>query len=97
MYNESFEVASYEKMADLVTPSLEKKYSKSVLNRVCGVAADGPYQATGFRSSMIETLDIHIKSDLALPVTWDPAHMLNLGVTDLLNVIRPSPYKAQTT
>ena len=24
-----------------------------------------------------------IHKDLALPITWDPAHLLNLGVTDV--------------
>ena len=85
VYDESFEAASYDRMADLVTTSLATKYSKRILNRVCGVAADGPYQATGFRDRLMETLDVQDASTLALPVTWDPAHLINLGVTDVLN------------
>ena len=49
--------------------------------RLCGVAADGPYQASGFRGKLVEALDIvETGGDhLALPVTWDPAHILNLA------------------
>ena len=62
----------------------ENNFSSDILSRLCGVAADGQYQASGFRNQLYEMLLIpEIHKDLALPVTWDPAHLLNLGVTDV--------------
>ena len=77
------EVATYEKMAELVIGSISSRFTEDVLSRVCGIAADGPYQATSFRQRLLELLDINDTNPLALPVTWDPAHLLNLGVTDV--------------
>ena len=53
-----------------------------MLSRLCGVAADGPYQTNGFRQKLLEYLGIEDKN-LALPVTWDTAHVLNLAVLDV--------------
>ena len=64
--------------------AIENDFSSDILFRLCGVAADGLYQASGFRNQLYEMLFIpEIHKDLALPITWDPAHLLNLGVTDV--------------
>ena len=48
------------------------------------ILSDGPYQTSGFRNQLYEMLFIReIQKDLALPKTWDPAHLLNLGITDV--------------
>ncbi len=48
-----------------------------------GVAADGPYQAAGFAARLRESLAITgDDQDIALPVTWDTAHVLHLAVTN---------------
>ena len=48
------------------------------------MAADGPYQATGFCQKLLEILNIvDDKDQLPFPVTWDAAHALNLGVVDI--------------
>ena len=75
--------ASYGEMAELVVKTISDHYSESVLPQITGVAADGPYQAEGFREQLLDALEITDRSDLSLPVTWDPAHLLNLGVTDV--------------
>ena len=64
--------------------AIENIFSSDILSRLCGVAADGSYQASGFRNQLYETLFIpEIHKDLVLPITWDPAHLLNLGVTNV--------------
>ena len=75
-------MASYDTLAKLLTEAIESNFSKDVLSRLCGVSADGPYQASGFRAKLIEILGIadNLGDDLALPVTWDSAHALNLAV-----------------
>ena len=50
---------------------------------MCGVAADGPYQASGFSKHLREKLGFEADDELALPITWDSAHVLNLAVTDV--------------
>ena len=50
---------------------------------MCGVAADGPYQTTNFRASLVQHVGVDYEDVLSLPVTWDPAHLLNLAVTDV--------------
>ena len=80
-YDESsYDASSYGKMAELIVNTTTEKFSGNILRRACGVAADGPYQATGFREKLLELLEIDDTSQLAFPVTWDPAHLLNLGV-----------------
>lgn len=74
-------------LAEQLIGAIEENFSREVVLRLCGVAADGPYQASGFRGKLVEALDIvETGGDhLALPVTWDPAHILNLanvGVKD---------------
>ena len=51
--------------------------------RLCGVAADGPYQTKNFRTSLVKHVNIDFSDTLSLPVTWDPAHLLNLAATDV--------------
>ena len=79
-----FQSASYESLAELLVKDIEANLSHEVLSRFCGVAADGPYQATGFRQKLLEILNIvDDKDQLPFPVTWDAAHALNLGVVDI--------------
>ena len=63
-----------------------------MLSRLCGVAADGPYQASSFRRKLVEALNIVETgvSQLALPVTWDAAHVLNLGVAGVKDSKSPT-------
>ena len=71
-------------MAEMVVDTISNKFSTNVLPGICGIAADGPYQATGFKAKFLEMLEIEdTGNSLSLPVTWDPAHLINLGVTDL--------------
>ena len=80
----AFEAASYEKLGEMLLKVVEDNLSRDLFSRICGVAADGPYQATGFRAKLLELLAIEDDgSHLALPVTWDAAHALNLGVIDV--------------
>ena len=83
---------SYDVLAELLIKSIENHFSKEVLSRLCGVAADGPYQASGFRRKLLETLNIvETRADhLALPVTWNAAHILNFGVSDVKDSKSPS-------
>ena len=92
------EQASYDVLAELLIKSIENHFSKEVLSRLCSVAADGPYQASGFRRKLLETLNIvETRAEhLALPVTWDTAHILNLGVFDIKDSKSPSGIFFQT-
>ena len=51
--------------------------------RLCGVAADGPYQASNFKSTLRDLLGLKEQDELQFPVTWDPGHLLNLAVLDV--------------
>ena len=73
-----------ESLAELLVKDIETNLSHQVLLRFCGVAADGPYQATGSSKKLLEILDIMDNKDqLPFPVVWDAAHALNLGVVDV--------------
>ena len=93
IYNE-FQAATYEKLADILLQAIEDNFAKDVTTRLCGVAADGPYhQASGFREKLIErTLGVEAEDcvDMSLPVTWDAAHLINLGVLDVKDSQTPS-------
>lgn len=79
-----FTQATYDDLARQLLQAISKHFSEEVLSRLCGVAADGPYQATGFAEQLRETLAIEDEhEELAMPVTWDTAHVLNLAVTDV--------------
>ena len=78
-----FAGASYDILAEQLLQALGSHFSDDVISRLCGVAADGPYQASGFSQQLRERLKIEEDVDLALPVTWDTAHVLNLAVTDV--------------
>ena len=79
-----FQPASYDSLAELLLDAVEDNLSHEVLSRLCGVAADGPYQATGFQGKLLQKLGlVKDKDQLALPVTWDAAHVLNLGVLNV--------------
>ena len=62
-------------------PVIENNFWKDLLIRLCGVAADGPYQAAGFKKELYLKLDV--QHDLAMPISWDPSHLLNLAVADI--------------
>ena len=80
----AFTQATYDNLAKQLMKAVSEHFSEEVLTRLCGVAADGPYQATGFAAQLRESLDIEHHDDvLAMPVTWDTAHLLNLAVTDV--------------
>ena len=72
-------------MAELLIKSIEDNFSKDVLSRLCGVASDGLYQAAGFRERLLQELGIKDSDNgqLSRPVTWDAAHLLNLGVVEV--------------
>ena len=79
-----FQGAPYSILAKQLINAIENNFSSDILSRLCGVAADGPYQASGFQNQSYEMLFIaEIYKDLAFPITWDPAHLLDLGVTDV--------------
>ena len=79
-----FAPATYDAMAELLIKSIAHNFSKDVLSRLCGVADDGP-QAAGFRERLLQELGIKDSDNgqLSLPVTWDAAHLLNLGVVEV--------------
>ena len=43
-----FETATYKYLAELLLNAIKDNFSDDVLSRFFGVAADGPYQASGF-------------------------------------------------
>ena len=87
-----FKEASYDLLATQLHEAIEENFSKDVVSRLRGVAADGPYQASGFRRKLLEILNItDVGGDhLALPVTWDPTHILNLAIVGVKDSKSPS-------
>ena len=87
-----FEDASYNLLAKQLIEAITENFSRDIALRLCGVAADGPYQASGFRRQLMEILNIvDVGNDhLALPVTWDPAHLLNLAIVGVKDSQSPS-------
>ncbi len=81
----NFEPASYSYLAELLLNAIKDNFSSDVISRLCGIAADGPYQASGFREKILEQMGIEngIQNQLDLPVSWDAAHLINLGVLDV--------------
>ena len=74
--------ATYDNLVKQLLKAVSEHLSAEVLLRLCGVAGDGPYQATGFPAQLGESIGIqHDDEDLAMLVTWDTAHLLNLTVT----------------
>ena len=55
-----FEEASYDLLATQLHEAIEENFFKDVVSRLCGsgVAADGPYQASGFRRKLLEISNI---------------------------------------
>ena len=83
MYSD-FTEATYNHLAKQLLKAASKHFSTEVLLCLCSIAADGPYQATGFAAQLRESLGIkNYDKELAIPVTWDTAHVLNLAVTDV--------------
>jgi hypothetical protein len=79
-----FQEATYRELAKQLLEGVSQHFSEDVLSRLCGVAADGPYQASGFAAQLRESLAFTDDDpDLALPVTWDTGHVLHLAVTDV--------------
>ena len=79
----AFTEATYDDLARQLLEAVSEHFSEEVLSRLCGIAADGPYQATGFAAQFRESLGMELNDELAMPVTWDAAHLLNLAVTDV--------------
>jgi hypothetical protein len=48
-----------------------------------GVVADGQYQNEPFLRALRDQLGMSPDDKQRLPITWDPAHFLNLAVTDV--------------
>eukprot|EP00794_Sanderia_malayensis_P001886 gene1886-2139_t len=76
--------ASYDLLAEQVIQLLRDHFSEVVVSQMCGVAADGPYQASAFSKHLRKELNIEEDNDLALPVTlgcWSNIfnHVLSLG------------------
>ena len=79
-----FQGASYSILAKQLINAIENNFSSDVLSWLCGVAAYEPYQGSSFQYQLHEMLFIpEIYKELALPITWDPAHLINIGVTDV--------------
>ena len=80
-------------MAELLIKSIKDNFSKDVLSRLCGVSVDGPYQAAGFRERLLQELGIKDSDNcqLSLPVTWDAACLLNLGVVEVKDKLTKVP------
>ena len=89
-----FQAATYDKLTDILLQSIEDNFAKDVITRLCGVATDGPYtQARAFRDQLVQrSFGIEAKhcDDISLPVTWDAAHLINLGVLDVKDSQMPS-------
>ena len=82
----SFEGASYDKLAEKLLEAVTTHCSEDALSRLCGIAADGPYQASRFSEHLRDRLNITENEDLAFPITWDPAGALNLAVIWMLEM-----------
>ena len=74
---------SYDSLAAKLVQSIALHFGEDTVTRLCGVAADGPYQTTSFGERLCKELSISEDEYLSLPVTWDTAHVLNLAVTDV--------------
>ena len=80
---------TYAALATMITTSIKNNFGESVLSRLAGVCADGPYQTSSFRRTLMEILKLHDDDDLdcgqlSFPASWDSAHNVNLGFTDIL-------------
>ena len=78
-----FKEASYEVLAKKILNGISDHFGVHAHSQLCGVAADGPYQARGFKEYLRQALGLNDDDDIALPITWDTAHLLNLAVTDV--------------
>ena len=78
-----FKEASYDMLAKQILNGISDHFGTDALSQLCGVAADGPYQARGFKEYFRQALGLNDDEDIALPITWDTAHLLNLAVTDV--------------
>lgn len=74
-----------DELAEMIVNTISGKLSDEFVSRICGVAVDGPYQAKGFRDTFLDLLSLNNidNKTLALPITWDPDHLINLSVTDV--------------
>lgn len=78
-----FKEASYDVLAKKILNGISDHFGVHAHSQLCGVAADGPYQARGFKEYLRQALGLNDDDDIALPITWDTAHLLNLAVTDV--------------
>ena len=53
-----FETATYEHLAEPLLNAIKDNFSDDVLSRLCGVAADGSYQASGFRTKIANEIGL---------------------------------------
>ena len=86
----AFTEATYDDLARQLLKAVSEHFSQEVLSRLCGIAADGPYQATGFAAQLRESLGMELNDELAMPVIWGAAHLLNLG-----NLLHPRRSKEE--
>jgi len=77
------EPASYDQLRDQMVEAIKENFSTDIFSRLSGVTADGPYQTKNFRSFLVKYDNINFDDTLSLPVTWYPAHLLNLAATDV--------------
>ena len=82
---EEFAPARYDAMAELLIQSIKDNFSKDVLSSLCGIVANGLYQAAGFHERLLQELGIEDSDNgqLSFPVTCDAAHLLNLRVVEV--------------
>ena len=83
---------SYASLADMIVERIKTKFGEDTLGRCTGVSADGPYQTASFRKTLMAHFQLNDAGDdqLAFPSSWDGAHNVNLGVTDVLDNNSPS-------
>ena len=76
-----FKEASYDVLAKQILNGISDHFGADAHSQLCGVSADSPYQAHGFKEYLRQSLRWNDDDDIALPITWDTAHLLNLAVT----------------
>uniref|UniRef100_A0A1I8FS65 SET domain-containing protein n=1 Tax=Macrostomum lignano TaxID=282301 RepID=A0A1I8FS65_9PLAT len=80
--------AVYSKEMDGSGPVLVQRLFQGLANfdlpidRLVGVIADGQYQTAPFKTAIFEKLK-EAGADYEIPINWDPAHFINLAVTNV--------------
>ena len=78
-----FKEASYDVLAKQILNGISDHFGADAHSQLGGVSADCPYQAHGFKEYLRQSLGWNDDDDIALPMPWDTAHLLNLAVTDV--------------